>query len=312
MDDCRHGQEHHHHHHHHIGLAEGITPAYVQKLRVVALLAFLYLVIQFVGSLLSGSLALMADAGHKLGDIAAILLALFAGWFAGLARSPRYTFGFHRLEIMAALVNATGLLVTACIILWEAKERFDHPVAHIEGGLMMGGAFLGLLINLLSARILYPARELNLNVKGALLHVIADILNSVGEMITAACIILFHIFWLDTIISVIIAALIFVNAARLLRTTLNILMESSPPHLNVAGIRDFIQRQPGVTEVHDLHVWTITTGKNALLAHVRVAQDAFRHDAAREMEQCLRDAFDLCHITIQLEPPGFQESTIPF
>ncbi len=312
-DDCSHGQHHYHHHHHHLGLAEGIPQSYIVKLQWVVGLAILYLVMQTIGSYLSGSLALLADAGHKLADIAAISLALFASWFSSLASSPRKTFGYYRMEILAALINATGLVFIAVVILWQAYERaMRHSSVEIEGGMMLAASLVGLLINCISAKILYPEREANLNVKGALFHVLTDILNSLGEIVTAAGILLFRFYWLDTAISAIIATLVLYNASRVFGEAVNILMESAPKRLHMAKVRDFILRYPNVDDLHDLHIWTITTGKDALLAHVKVKDGAFTHEMARSLEKELRDAFNLCHITIQLEPPGFEESDIPF
>jgi cobalt-zinc-cadmium efflux system protein len=312
-DECRHGKHHFHHHHHHVGLAEGITPVYVKKLQLAMLLAILYFVTQLFGSFSSGSLALLADAGHKLADIGAIGLALFASWFSNLSSSPRKTFGYHRLEILAALINGTGLIIIAFLIIWEALSRVGHHSHfNIEGGVMLGVSVLGLFINIISARVLFPARELNLNVKGALFHLMADIMNSVGEILTAVGILLFHLTWLDTLVSLVIALLVLYNASRLFREALNILMESAPEHLNIDDIREFILQKAGVTDVHDLHVWTITTGKDALLAHVRVTSDMFAFQTAHNLERDLRETFDLCHITVQLEPPGFEEEAPPF
>jgi cobalt-zinc-cadmium efflux system protein len=310
-DACRHGLQHHHHHHHHTGLAEGISPSYVKKLQWVMGLAILYLVIQSFGSYYSGSLALMADAGHKLADIGAIGLALFASWFSSLSISPRKTFGFYRLEILAALINGLGLMTIAGIILWEALNRSTHP-PEIAGGAMLGVSIAGLILNCVSARLLYPDRELNLNVKGALFHIASDIVNSLGEIVAALGIMFFHFTWLDTMISMVIALLVFYNASRVFLEALNILMEAAPRHLNVTEIRQYIMDQPGVLDVHDLHVWTITTGKEALLAHVRVTENHFAYPAAHNLEKDLRERFDLCHITVQLEPSSFEEDAIPF
>jgi cobalt-zinc-cadmium efflux system protein len=312
-DACRHGKHHFHHHHHHVGLAEGITPVYVKKLQIAVGLAVLYFGIQAVGSFFSGSLALLADAGHKLADIGSISLALFASWFSHLSVSPRKTFGYYRLEILAALINGLGLMFVAAFILWEAMSRvIHHSEVHIEGGLMLGVSICGLLINIISARVLFPAKELNLNVKGALFHIMADIVNSLGESLTAVAILLFHATWLDTLVSVLIASLVFLNALHVFKEALNILMESAPSHLDLEAIRSFVMDKPGVTDVHDLHVWTITTGKDALLAHVRVDDEYFGYQTAQSIEKSLREAFDLCHITVQLEPPLFEEETPPF
>lgn len=311
-DQCRHGQ-HHHHHQHHAGSAEGITPHYVRKLQIAVGLGIVYLTAQVLGSVFSGSLALMADAGHKLADIGSITLALFASWFSTLSSSPQKTFGFYRLEILAALVNGILLVIMSAVILYEAFERFTgQGHLEIEGHIMFGVAVLGLLLNLVAARILFPARDFNLNVKGALFHIMADIASSLGTMLTALGILFFKAYWMDSMISVVIATLVLYNGIMIFMEAFHILMEASPRHLDVTGIRRYLSERPGVTDVHDLHVWTITTGKNALLAHVSVAQDAFHHETAQSLEKQLRDTFDLCHITVQLEPPGFEEDEIPF
>lgn len=313
MQDCSHGRQHIHHHHHHLGVAEGLTPEYVKKLQWAILIALLYLILQTVGGFYSGSLALWADAGHKLADIGSLALALFASWFAHLSSSPRKTFGFYRLEILAALINGGGLIFVSLFILWEAFLRLSHgSEIHIEGGIMLGVSLLGLALNLVSAFILYPARELNLNVKGALFHIMADIFNSIGEMGTALGILFFRWTWLDALVSVTIAMLILWNAFRILQESLHIMMEAAPERLDVSTIKTFLLQKPGVQDVHDLHIWTITTGKDALLAHVQVNQADFRYETAQALERALREAFDLCHITVQLEPPGFEEAVIPF
>lgn len=312
-DDCRHGQEHYHHHHHHIGVAEGMTPQHIRKLQMVIVLAIIYFFVQLLGGFFSGSLALIAEAGHKLADIGSLALALLAAWFAHLSSSPQKTFGYYRLEILAALLNATALIIIAGLILYEAWERLSSgQKVEVEGGIMLGISIVGLLINLGSAFILYPARDLSLNVKGALFHVLADTVSSIGTMLTGLGIMLFHVAWLDSIISALIAALVLYNASRLLREALSILMETAPKRLNVHHIQEFIRNQPGVTDVHDLHVWTITTGKDALLAHVQVSDEAFHHETTRSIEKILRETYDLCHITIQLEPPDFKEEAILF
>jgi cobalt-zinc-cadmium efflux system protein len=205
------------------------------------------------------------------------------------------------------------LVFVSGFILWEAFQRLFHQGhGHIHGGVMLGVAGLGLVINLISVYILYPSREFSLNVKGALLHILTDLANSVGEMGAAIAILWFGFNWLDALISLMISLLVLFNALRVMKEALNILMEASPPRLSVPHIRDFILRRPGVLDVHDLHVWTITTGKDALLAHVRVDESLFHYESAQALEKDLREAFDLCHITVQLEPPDFKEAEIPF
>lgn len=312
-DDCRHGQQHYHHHHHHAGLAEGLAPRYAHKLQMVMCLAIFYFAAQIAGSYFSGSLALLADAGHKLADIGAIGLALMAAWFASLSSSPRKTFGYYRLEILAALLNGMALFGMAFYILYEAYQRLiGQGHIEIEGQMMLGVALLGLLVNLVAAWLLYPVRDLNLNVKGALFHVMADVINSLGTMLAAAIVLFWKVMWVDTLASVLISALVLHNAWKIFSEAFGILMEAAPRKLDVEKIRSFILARPGVTDLHDLHVWTITTGKEALLAHVRVTEEAFRHETSRELEKQLRETFDLCHITVQLEPPGFEEEAPTF
>lgn len=311
-DECQHGKQHEHHHHHHVGLAEGMAPAYAQKLQWVLGLSVFYLLAQVIGGYLSGSLALLAEAGHKLADVGAIALALFATWFASLSTSPQKTFGYFRVEILAALINGLALAVIAVSILFEAWARLQHGHHHIEGQTMLLVASMGLLINLLAAWILFPARGENLNVKGALYHIVADILGSGGTILTAAGILIFKAMWLDTLISAVIACMVLYNAGRILREAVHILLEAAPDRLSVDAVRQFIHDREGVTDVHDLHIWTITTGKEALLAHVRVTREAFSYHTAQTLEKELRDTFDLCHITVQLEPPGFEEDEILF
>ncbi len=311
--DCHHGRQHIRHHHHHMGVAEGLSAQHVKKLQAVMFLSVFYLFLQAFGGFYSGSLALWADAGHKLADIGAIALALAASWFANLSSSPQKTFGFYRLEILAALINSVGLMVASTFIFWEALQRLLEPGhGHVHGHIMVGVAGIGLLINVASAIILYPSRTFNLNVKGALLHVMTDIANSFGEMLAAGTILWFGWTWADALIGIAIGVMVFINAGRVLGEALNILMEASPPRLSVPHIQDFILRHPGVQDVHDLHVWTITTGKEALLAHVQVDEAYFHDETAKALEHELREAFDLCHITVQLEPPGFEEAVLPF
>lgn len=309
-DDCRLQRQHTHYHAHH---HTGIMPGYVRKLQIAMLLALVYFASQALGSALSGSLALLADAGHKVVDIGAIGLALLTAWLANRAPASRHqTFGLYRLEILAALLNALTLFGMAAYILWEAFERTTGAHADVEGGIMLWVSGFGLLINLIALWVLFPAREHSLNVKGALLHLGTDVASSLGTMLAAVMILLFDVHWVDIAISVMIAILVTGNAVRLFTDAVNILMESVPHRLNIDQIRHFIQQRPHVTNVHDLHVWTITTGKDALVAHVQVQSEAFHPDTAHTLETELRRMFDLCHITIQLEPEGFEEPSICF
>lgn len=312
--DCQHGHHHAHHHHHHDGVAEGLSRSHIHQLRLVFGLSLAYLLLQFLGGYFSGSLALMAEAGHKLGDASAIALALVAAWFATRPVTERTTFGYGRMEILAALLNGMILVIVAGTILVEAVERLSGMQHHhaIHGELMFGVAAIGFLINIVSAKILHPSTGTNLNIKGAYLHVMTDLAGSIGTMISAVCILLFQWQWLDLLLSGMIALFVLSNAIRILSQAIHILMEASPLHVDLHALETFMLNLPGVRSVHDIHVWTITTGKEALLAHVVVAPESFQNQTVAHIETTLREAYGFCHITIQLEPVGFEEKAIPF
>jgi len=312
MHPCHHGQVLSHQHHH-IGVAEGVRPLYLKKLQIAMALAVVYLIVQAVGAYFSDSLALWADAGHKLADILAMGLALGASWLASLATSKRKTFGFHRLEILAALINGMALLIIALYILYEAVERLlKGEIIEIKGQVMFSVATIGLILNLVSAILLYPSREMNLNVKGALFHLMTDIADSVSTLLASISVMYLHWFWVDSALSVVIATLVGFNAIRLFKEAFHILIEAAPSPQFVEAIDHFIRHFPGVLDVHDLHLWTITTGKTALLVHVKVNNEHFHSKTVEKLEHELREHFDLCHLTLQLEPEQFQEAPIPF
>jgi len=317
LDCCHHGLPdrlgHAWHAHEHPDLQAKTRPTYLKKLQIVLGLAALYLVIQVIGSFYSGSLALLAEAGHKLMDMMSISLSLVAAWVAYWAVSKRKTFGYHRLEILAALVNSLVLIGTACFILGEAAMRMAHHEGlAIDGRIMFGVACFGLVINAVAVWVLFPDRHLSLNVKSSLWHVVGDVADSIGTMVSGAFVFYLHWMWVDTLMSILIAGLILFNACRIFREAMRILMEAAPRRLNLDAVETTLKSHPGVLDVHDLHIWTITTGRDALLAHVKVSQDAFRDEVARALEGTLRKRYDLCHITLQMEPPDFIEEVIPF
>jgi cobalt-zinc-cadmium efflux system protein len=261
------------------------------------------MVVEFVGGILTNSLALLSDAGHMLTDVAALSLALLAGWFATRPATPRKSFGFHRTEILAALVNGVAIVVIAVFIVLEAVERIGAP-PEVKSGPMLVVAGVGLLVNLVAAWLLHREHSHNLNVQGALLHVLGDLLGSVGA-VTAAIVMLTTGFTLaDPIISFVIAALIILSALRLIRRSVDVLLEGTPAHLDLEEIRQALVEVPGVSEVHDLHVWTITSGFESLTAHLVV-------DPARPLQQVLAasrgllsERFGIDHSTLQPEDPG--------
>ncbi|MEB3287869.1 MAG: cation diffusion facilitator family transporter [Vampirovibrionales bacterium] len=310
--ECRHGHHHLHHHHHHEGLAEGLSSDNIKRLRGVLFISIGYLLLQLAGGYFSGSLALMAEAGHKFSDMLAIALALIAAWLATRASTEHRTFGFGRAEILVALGNALVLLLVCAEIIKEAVERLSGHHHEIDSGLMIAVASIGLILNLFSLGILKPSKNRNLNIRGAYLHVMTDMAGSAGTLISAILIWFTHWLWLDLALSILIALLVFSNAIRILAEALHILLEAAPRSIDLNAVERFLLSLPNVKDVHDLHVWTITTGKDALLVHTTVAGEHFVFDTATHIEQQLRERFGFCHITVQLEPEGFEEAMLPF
>ncbi len=261
---------------------------------------------EVVGGIVSGSLALLADAGHMFSDAAALALALFAIRLASKPPTAKRTYGYHRAEILAALLNGATLVVVAVLVVFEAWERMQAP-APVRGGMLLAVAAGGLLINVIGLMILHGGRNDSLNVRGAWLHVASDALGSVQAMIAGLLIWLYDWHWVDPVASVLIAVLVAWSAWSLLRASVDVLMESTPAHLDLDTIRDTIVRLDGVTAIHDLHAWTITSGKDALSAHVCMAEGHFPN-LLRDIRETLRTTFDIDHATIQLEPPHFEDA----
>src|SRR6185295_6742152 len=222
-------------------------------------LAAVYMLAEAVGGWLTGSLALLADAGHMLSDVAALGLSLFAMWMARRPATSRRTYGYHRLEILAALANGGALVAISIFVLAEAFQRFRRP-HEVDAPVMMAIAVGGLLVNLAGLWILHGGRADSLNMRGAWLHVLTDALGSVQAIAAGVLIWAFGWNWVDPAASVLISLLVIYSAWSLLKEATAVLMESAPPHMDVDAMRDAMMCVPGVLEVHDLHVWTITSG----------------------------------------------------
>lgn len=279
-----------------------------RDLRLALGLAVLYMVAELVGGLLSGSLALLADAGHMLSDAAALGLTLFATWVAQRPADPQRTYGYYRVEILAALVNGAALGALSLVLFHEAVGRLFAPTA-IRGGLMLGVAGGGLAVNLAALWILRRDRKHDLNVRGAWLHVLADALGSVGAIVSGVLVLAFDWRWADPAAALLIGSLVLVSAWRLLRDTARVLLEQAPAHLDVGVIRAALTDMPGVLDVHDLHVWTITSGLEALSGHVVVGTACHREEMLTVLRDVLHDRFGIDHVTLQIEPEGFDERT---
>lgn len=277
-----------------------------KRLAGVLVLVLVYMVAEIAGGLWTGSLALLADAAHMASDAAALGLALFAVWFAGRPSGSRHTYGYHRTEILAALANGAALVAVAVLVVSEAWERLREPVA-VAGLPMAAVATGGLVVNLVSLRLLHGSRDENLNLQGAWLHVLSDTLGSIQAVAAGVLIHSFGWTWVDAAASVLIALLVVASAWGLLRESVSVLMESAPGHLDVDEVRDAILRLEGVTGVHDLHVWTITSGLDALSAHVDHEAGVEPAELLGRIRARLHEGFGLDHLTIQLEPAGFEE-----
>jgi cobalt-zinc-cadmium efflux system protein len=295
----------------HLGHKHGRASDSRRKLSLVLLLTAIYMVAEAVGGWWTGSLALMADAGHMLTDVAALGLALLAAWFSARPATSNKTFGYHRLEILAALVNGVTLVVISILILYEAYQRWAAPPL-VRGNVVMLIATGGLGINLISAWILHGRHEIDLNIRGAWLHVISDALGSVGAIVAGALMWLYGWYAADPLFSALIGILIVWSSWRLIRESTNVLLEGTPAHINLAAVEESILRTEGVDNVHDLHVWTITSGREALSAHVIHGYGVSQPDLLKELRAKLHDRFGVDHLTIQMETPDFEDETFHF
>jgi cobalt-zinc-cadmium efflux system protein len=282
-----------------------------RRLSLVLVLTATYMVAEVLGAWWTGSLALLADAGHMFTDVGALVLALTAVWFGSRPATSSKTFGYYRLEIIAALINGVALVVISLLIFYGAYQRWLAPPV-IRSGPMMLVAAGGLIVNLICARILHSRDEVDLNLRGAWLHVMGDVLGSVAAMLAAGSIWLFGWYQADAFFSVVIGLLIIWGSTRLIRESTNVLLEGTPAHINLAAVEDVILATSGVNNVHDLHVWTITSGRDALSAHVIHEHSISQPDLLRELRSKLHDKFGVDHLTIQMETPDFDEDTYHF
>jgi cobalt-zinc-cadmium efflux system protein len=273
-------------------------------------LILVYMVAEAVGGWLTGSLALLADAGHMLSDAAALGLSMFAMSMARRPRTAKQTYGYHRLEILAALANGATLVAISILVMVEAVHRFGSPGAVNAGGMVWIAAG-GLLVNLAALAILHGGRDENLNMRGVWLHVLTDALGTVQAIVAGALIWAFGWQWADPVASVLISILVIWSAWSLLKEATGVLMESAPAHIDVNEVHDTMSQVSGVLEVHDLHVWTITSGMESLSAHVVVEDRRFDCDILGEIRVTLHERFGIDHITVQMETQAFQEHPAP-
>ncbi|MET7640056.1 cation diffusion facilitator family transporter [Streptomyces sp. NPDC005438] len=289
---------------------ETVSAAYRVRLRTALCITVSVLVLQIVGGLLADSLALLADAGHMATDALGLGMALMAIHFANRPAGERRTYGFARAEILAALANCVLLLGVGGYILFEAIERFLHP-ARTQGELAMLFAAVGLVANLVSLSLLLRGQKESLNVRGAFLEVLADTLGSLAVLVSALIIMLTGWQAADPLASLLIGLMIVPRTVRLAREALDVLLESAPRDVDLAQVRSHILAVDGVEGLHDLHVWTITSGMPVLSAHVvvtrRSLEEAGYEKVLHELQECLGEHFAVEHCTFQLEPRGHAE-----
>ncbi|MEU9914060.1 cation diffusion facilitator family transporter [Streptomyces sp. NPDC051001] len=300
----------HGHAHSHAPPGGTATAAYRGRLRVALSITLTVMVVEIVGGIMADSLALVADAAHMATDALGLGMALMAIHFAGLPPSGKRTFGYARAEILAALANCLLLLGVGGYVLYEAIQRFITP-AGTEGGLTIVFGAIGLVANMISLSLLVRGQAESLNVRGAFLEVAADALGSLAVIISAVVILTTGWQAADPVASLVIGLMIVPRTWKLLRETLDVLLEAAPKDVDMDDVRAHILALDGVEDVHDLHAWTITSGMPVLSAHVVVRSDvlnAIGHEKMlHELQGCLGDHFDVEHCTFQLEPVGHAE-----
>jgi cobalt-zinc-cadmium efflux system protein len=272
------------------------------RLATVFALTLSVFVVELVGGFVSNSLALLADAGHMFTDVAGIGLALLAIWFAGRPANGERTFGYLRLEILAAVVNAVLLFGVSAFILFEAWRRLSEP-PDIATGLMLAVALVGLAANAISLLLLRKAQGESLNMRGAYLEVMGDFAGSTAVIVAAIVIALTGWTPADAVASAVIGLLIIPRTWRLLRDAVDVLLEATPKGMDLDEVRSHILRAKGVADIHDLHAWTITSGMNVVSAHVVLDEGADPPTVLDELCRCLSGDFDIEHSTFQLESP---------
>lgn len=274
------------------------------RLKIVLGLTTSYLIAEVVGGLLTNSLALLADAGHMLTDVGGLALALLAIRFAERPATPERTYGYYRVEILAALTNAVVLIGISIYILYEAYQRFLNP-PEVQSGAMLAVAGIGLAINLFGIYLLRAGSQESLNMKGAYFEVLSDMLTSVGVIVAGVIMLTTGWYYADPIISAGIGLFILPRTWALLKDAVGVLLEGTPSDINIAALRQALSTLEGVAEIHDLHVWSLTSGVNALSVHAVLADGADHDDVLTRVHERCTAGFEIAHVTAQTERAEF-------
>jgi len=275
-----------------------------KNLTIVFGLTLFYLIVEVIGGIWTGSLALLADAGHMLTDVAGVGLALVAIWFAEKPASPERTYGYYRVEILAALTNAVVLILISLYILYEAYARFKNP-PEVQSAAMLGVAAIGLVINIIGMYILRAGSEESLNMKGAYFEVLSDMLTSIGVIIAGVIMLTTGWYYADPIISAGIGLFILPRTWALLKDAVGVLIEGTPSDVDLPKLRESLEKLKGVAGIHDLHVWSLTSGVNAMSVHAVLAEGAEHDDVLARVHEHATENFKISHVTVQTERGDF-------
>ena len=276
-------------------------------LRVILALNALLIAAEVAGGMLSGSLALLADAGHILTDTAGLALALLALHFSERPATPERTYGYYRVEILAALTNSVVLIGVSLLILWEAWKRLRHP-PEVETGIMIAVACAALAVNVAGALLLRRAAGDSLNMRAAYFEVLSDALASLGVILAAVVVKTTGWLYADPLLSALIGLAILPRTWGLLKEAVGVLLEGTPSDVNLAALREAIGRVPGVAGVHDLHVWTLTSGVHAMSVHAVLGDEAAHQAVLADVQRCVAHDFRITHVTVQIESQGCTET----
>ena len=281
----------------------------IGRLRLALVLTFIYMLAEGFGGWLTNSLALIADAGHMFTDVVALSLTLGAIWFGARPATAKKTFGYYRLEILAAFVNGIVLVLISAWVIYEAVRRWQSP-PDVNGLRLTIIAFGGLIVNIIAAKLLHSDHKHDLNMRAAWLHVMGDLLGSVTAIVAGVLIVAFGWLWADPVCSVLISLIIIFGAWRLIIESVNVLLEGTPAHINLAAVEQTILETNGVGGVHDLHVWTISSGIEALSAHISHDETVVHSELLVKVREKLHERFGLDHLTIQMETMDLEAEAV--
>jgi cobalt-zinc-cadmium efflux system protein len=279
-----------------------------RALKIALVITAVFMILEFAGGIWTNSLALTADAGHMLTDVAALGLSLFAAWSIRRPATPEKTYGYFRVEILAALLNGVFLVGIAILVFYESYARFLKPQA-IKTTEMIVIGVLGLIANLVSASVLRGSHAHSLNVRGAFLHVVGDILGSVAVICAGVAISLWGFFWADPGVSAFVSLLILLSAWKLVRDSVLILLEGTPAHVDLSVMNKELCGVSGVISIHDLHVWTLTSGVHLMTCHAVLLPGENANQVLEQLNKISRERFKVDHTTIQIEEPNICRGT---